>query len=75
MAVLTSDMSVATRQGEVENALASVRLEGLEPSAEALELFHQYADGQIDSEELDVLFAEHIDRTYGPLHVPGNERP
>jgi hypothetical protein len=63
------------RQLEVENALASVRLEGLEPSAAAHDLFGKYTGGQIDSEELDQLFEEHLNSTYGPVHLPGHERP
>lgn len=42
----------AKRREEVENALASVRIEGLEPSAEALTIFEQYAAGKISLEEM-----------------------
>lgn len=75
MAVLTSDTSITQRKLEVENALASVRLEGMEPSAAAHDLFDKYTDGQIGSEELDHLFEEHLNNTYGPVHLPGHERP
>ncbi len=42
----------AKRREEVENALASVRIEGLEPSKEALTIFELYAAGEISLEEM-----------------------
>jgi hypothetical protein len=36
----------------VEEALASARLEGLEPSPEALDDFQRAAEGEIDGDEL-----------------------
>jgi hypothetical protein len=63
------------REREVENALASVRLEGLEPSAEAKAIFQRYVDGDLTSEELDRAFDRYFDRKYGPVPLPRHERP
>lgn len=62
------------RAREVENAVASVRLEGLEPSEAAMAIFQKYVDGEVTSEELDRAFGEHLDRQYGPVRLPGHER-
>jgi len=52
MAVTRADKTRAQRELEVENALASVRMEGLEPSAEALVIFQRYIDGGLTLEEM-----------------------
>jgi Antitoxin VbhA len=74
MAVITVDRARVQRAREVENALASVRIEGLEPSDEAKAMFQRYVDGAVTSEELDRGFDMYFDRKYGPLRLPGNER-
>ena len=74
MAVVTVDRARVQRAREVENALASVRIEGLEPSDEAKAMFQRYVDGEVTSEELDRGFDMYFDRKYGPLRLPGNER-
>lgn len=74
MAVLATDKAQLQRVREVNNALASVRLEGLEPSDEAKVLFQRYVDGEVTSEELDNAFDAHLDRKYGPVCLSGNER-
>ncbi len=73
MAVITSDRARAQRAREVENALASVRMEGLEISDEANALFQRYIDGEVSSEELDSAFDSYFDRKYGPVRLPRNE--
>ena len=75
MPVIATDEVRARRAREVENALASVRLEGLEVSAEAQALFQQYIDGELSSEELDRAFDEYFDRQYGSVRLSGNSRP
>jgi hypothetical protein len=75
MAVITTDRARVQRAREVENAIASVRMEGLEPSAETLALFQRYIDGELSSEELDRCFEAFFDREYGPVRLPGDERP
>ena len=49
---------------EVENALASVRMEGLEPSDEAKSLFQRYVDGEVTAEEFDRSFERFLAREY-----------
>ncbi len=58
MSVTTIDRTRTQRTREVENALASVRMEGLEISSEAEVMFQQYVDGEVTSEELDRAFDE-----------------
>ena len=60
------------RASEVEHGLASVRLEGLEPSDDAKALFGRYVDGELSAEELEEAFANLFNRKYGPLRLPGN---
>ena len=75
MATTITDQTRAQREREVENALASVRMEGLEISAEAEALFQRYVEGQLSSDELDRAFDQYFDRKYGPVRLPRNERP
>ena len=70
MAVVTTDRAQTQRANEVENALASVRMEGLEPSAEAKILFQRYVDGELTSDELDLAFDVYLDGKYGPVRLP-----
>lgn len=64
MAVIDTDQARTQRTKEVENALASVRMEGLEPSDEAKAMFQRYVDGELTSEELDRAFDLYFDRKY-----------
>ena len=73
MAVLT-DRGRETRAREVENAIATGRLEGLEPSAGAQQIFQRYIDGELTSEEMDREFMKYIDSTYGPVRLPRDQR-
>ena len=73
MAVPTTDQARIRRAREVENALASVRMEGLEPSDEAKAMFQRYVDGELTSENLDRAFDRYFDRKYGPICIPGDE--
>jgi Antitoxin VbhA len=41
----------AWRERFVQNALANVRLEGLEPSSKALEIWQTYIEGEISVEQ------------------------
>lgn len=75
MAVSAVDQARAQREREVENALASVRMEGLQVSPEAQMLFQKYIDGHLTSEELDQVFDQYLDRKYGPVRLSRNERP
>jgi hypothetical protein len=75
MAITTTDRTRTQREREVENALASVRMEGLEVSSEARTMFQRYVDGDLSSEELDRAFDRYFDRKYGPVCLPRNECP
>jgi len=74
MGFITTDRARMQRAKEVENALASVRMEGQEPSDEAKAIFQRYIDGELTSEELDRTFDLFFDRKYGPIRLPRNER-
>ena len=75
MAVTTLDQTRIQREREVANALASVRMEGLEVSSEAKVMFQKYVDGEVTSEELDGAFDRYFDRKYGPVRLPRHECP
>ena len=72
MAVLT-DTGRAVRAEQIENALASVRLEGLEPSAEGKAIFQRYVDGELTNEEMGREIDDYFDRKYGPVRISGND--
>lgn len=75
MAVTTPDRTRIQREREVENALASVRLEGLEPSAEAKGIFQRYVEGDLTLSEMGRAVDQLLDRQYGPVRLSRNERP
>ena len=76
MAVLIDqDKARAQRASEVEEALASGRLEGLEPSAGAMAIFQRYIDGELDIDQMGQALDEYADREYGPVRLPRNDRP
>lgn len=58
------------RAHEIENALASGRMEGLEPSAGAMAIFQRYIDGELTMEEMGAAIDEYCDRQYGPVRLP-----
>jgi len=64
----------AKRLSDVEDSLASVRLEGLEPGQEAVGIFKRYADGDITLEQLGLEIDALNDRDYGPPPLPRNGR-
>ena len=74
MPIIRAGQARVLRGREVENAIASVRIEGLEPSDDAKALFQRYVDGELTSEELESAFDSYFDRKYGPVCVPGNGR-
>jgi hypothetical protein len=75
MSIATVDLAQIEREREVENALASVRLEGLEPSTQAKGIFQRYAEGDLSIEEMGRAVDEILNRNYGPVRLSGNERP
>ena len=64
----------AKRASDVEQALASVRLEGLEPSAEALAIYQRHIEGEISQEQASKEIEAMHDRKYGPIRLPRNGR-
>lgn len=74
MSVITADRIREKRASEIVNALASVRMEGLEPSDEAKAIFQSYVDGGLTSDEMGRAIDQLLDRDYGPVRLPRNER-
>jgi hypothetical protein len=66
------DRARELRAKHMANALASVRMEGLEPSDEAKALFQRCVDGELTTEELRQAIKEILDRDYGSVRLPGN---
>ena len=62
----------AERQAAAERALASVRLEGLEPTESAKAIFERYISGELTIDELVQEIQALNAREFGPLRVPGN---
>lgn len=75
MAIDTQSNQREKRTRDFANALASVRMEGLEPSAGAHAIFQRYLDGDLSLEQAAEAIREHADREYGPVRLSGNERP
>jgi hypothetical protein len=73
MAVMSLDQTRIQREREVENALASVRMEGLEPSAEATDIFQRYVEGDLTLKEMGRTVDQLLDRQYGPVRLSRNE--
>ena len=64
----------AKRLDEVRQALASVRLEGLEPGQEVHFIYQRYVDGELTLEQMGAEIEALHDREYGPVPVPRNGR-
>ena len=73
MAVTILDQTRTQREREVANALASVRMEGLEPSAEAKGIFQRYVEGEVSLKEMGRAVDQLLDRQYGPVRLSGND--
>jgi hypothetical protein len=74
MAVITADRAREQRAKDIENCLASGRMEGLEPSPGAMAIFQRYIDGQLTLEQMGAAIDEYADREYGPIRLPRHER-
>ena len=66
------DRAKEQRVREITNALATVRIEGLEPSAEAQAIFQRYVEGELTSGEMGRSIDQLLDREYGPVRLPGH---
>ena len=75
MSVITADRAREQRAKAIDNALASVRMEGLEPSDEAKDIFQRYVNGLLTAEEMDRAIDQLLDRAYGPVRLSRNKRP
>lgn len=71
-ALVITEVEREQRASAVNNALATVRIEGLEPSDDAKALFGRYVEGELSSDELDHAFDLLFDRKYGPIRLLGN---
>jgi hypothetical protein len=60
------------RQARVARALASVRLEGLEPTEAAKAVFERYVAGDLTTREMSAEIQALNAREFRPIHVPGD---
>jgi hypothetical protein len=67
-----TDEERATRESRIERAMASVRLEGLEPTDGAKEIFRRYVEGELTIDEMDEEIRALNARQFGPVHVSGD---
>ena len=67
-----ADQELVERQARVARALASVRLEGLEPTQAANAIFNQYVAGNLTTREVAAEIQALNAREFGPIHVPGD---
>ena len=67
-----SDQERTGRQARVTRAVASVRLEGLEPTEAAKAVFDRYVAGDLTTQELAAQIRALNARQFGPLHVSGD---
>jgi hypothetical protein len=68
---ITEEERVA-RQARVSRAVASVRLEGLEPTSSATVIFDRYAAGDLTIERMAAEIRALNAREFGPIHVSGD---
>ena len=64
----------AIREDGVKQALASVRLEGLEPGADVRAIHERYIDGELTLEQAGAEIKALHDRKFGPVSLSGNRR-
>jgi hypothetical protein len=67
-----SDRERTERQARVTRAVASVRLEGLEPTEAAKAVFDRYIAGDLTTQEMAAQIRALNARQFGPLHVSGD---
>lgn len=74
MPLIAPDLARLQREREVENALATNRMEGLEPPEEAMLIFQRYADGELSLEQMGRAVDQLLDREHGPLRISRDDR-
>lgn len=73
MAVASQDgLERAQRKAAAEQALASIRLEGLEPTESAKAIVARYISGELTIEELVEEIRSLNAREFGPIHISGH---
>jgi antitoxin VbhA-like protein len=65
-----TDKERIERQARVVGAVASVRLEGLEPTEAASSIFDRYVAGDLSTQEMAAEIRALNARQFGPIHVP-----
>jgi hypothetical protein len=68
----TSNREREIRQEHVDNAIASVRMENLEPTELAKTIFARYIAGDISVKEMSSEIRALNAREFGPIPVPGD---
>ena len=69
---MISEQERAKRQQAVDNSLASVRLEGLEPNDAGHAIFRRYVDGELTIDEMDEEIRALHALQFGSVHVSGD---
>jgi hypothetical protein len=72
MATVMVSLDRVGRALAVENAVASVRLEGLEPPDEAKTIYQRYVNGELTLDEMGRAIDDYADLKYGPVRLPRN---
>ena len=70
-----TDQERTERQARVARALASVRLEGLEPTEAAKAVFDRYIAGELTTTEMAAEIRGLNARQFGSIHVSGDCGP
>jgi hypothetical protein len=67
-----TDEERTERRARVTRAVASVRLEGLDPTEAANAVFDRYVAGDLTTQEMAAEIQALIAREFRPIHVPGD---
>jgi hypothetical protein len=67
-----TDQERTERRARVARAVASVRLEGIEPTEAAKAIFDRYVAGGLTTQEMAAEIRALNAREFGPIHVPGD---
>jgi len=70
--VRITEQERAEREARIERALASVRLEGLEPTDDGKAIFSRYIEGELTIDEMDDEIRALHAREFGSVHISGD---
>jgi hypothetical protein len=73
IARLTAE-EIAKREADLQDVLASLRIEGRQPS-EAMAIFERYSAGEFTKAEMGAAIESLHERKYGPVRLSRDERP